>query len=93
LNDLFELSLTRLIGFLEPKSLHLDPHFGAHVLEHDAYRVDDFLVVVRFAILDHLMLRFASLLEIEEMLVGEAVVPAAVPPARRCCDGVLGCGG
>ena len=34
---------------------------------------------MRLAIFDHLVLDFAALLEVGEVLVGEAVVPAAVP--------------
>ncbi|HKN29383.1 MAG TPA: hypothetical protein VJY34_16440, partial [Roseiarcus sp.] len=60
-------------------SLYLDAYLGAHVLEHDADGVNDFFVLVGLAVLDDKVLRLAAFPVIEVMLVGEAVVPAAVP--------------
>jgi len=61
------------------RSLHLDAHFGAHVLEHDADGVDDLLVLMRLAIFDDEVLSFAAFLVVHVVLVGETVVPTAVP--------------
>src|SRR5271170_5336556 len=59
-----------------PNSLHLDAHFGAHVLEHDADGVNDFLVRMGLAILDYLMLGLAAFLVVKVVLMRQAVVPA-----------------
>jgi hypothetical protein len=43
------------------RSLHLDAHFGAHVLEHDADGVNVFLNRMVFAINDYLVFRLLAL--------------------------------
>jgi hypothetical protein len=53
--------------------------FGTIFLDHLADGMNDLLVGMRFAIFDHLVLDFAAFLEVGEVLVSEAVVPAAVP--------------
>src|SRR5271154_1382744 len=65
-------------------SLLLHHPFGPILLDHLADSVNDLLVRMRLAIFDHLVLDFAALLEVGEVLVSETVVPAAVPG----CEGV-----
>src|SRR5689334_15595447 len=64
-------------------SLHLDAQLGALVLEDDGEGFDDLLVLVRLAVDDDLVLDVLALLDVEEVLLGEAVVPAAVPGGER----------
>src|ERR1700675_4077002 len=61
-----------------PSLLHHHP-FGAVLPEHHSDRVNDPLVRMPLAIFDPLVLDFSALLEVGIVLVGEAVVPAAVP--------------
>src|SRR5277367_6522844 len=69
--------------FLIAPSPFLHHPFGTVFLEHQADSVNDLLVGMRLAIFDHLVLDFAALLEVGEVLVREAVVPAAVPGRER----------
>jgi hypothetical protein len=45
------------------RSLHLDAHFGAHALEHDADGVNDFLIRMVFATNDYLVFGLLALLQ------------------------------
>src|SRR5271169_4059658 len=65
-----------------PSLFHHHP-FGAVLLEHQTDGVNDFLVRMRLAIFDHLVLDFTALLVVHVVFVGEAVVPAAVPARQR----------
>jgi hypothetical protein len=53
--------------------------FSAIFFEDQADGVNDLLLRMRLAVLDHLMLDDAPLLEVGVVLVREAVVPTAVP--------------
>jgi hypothetical protein len=69
--------------FLIGPSLFLHHPFGAILFDHLADGMNDLLLGMRLAIFNHLVLDFATLLEVGEVLVGEAVVPAAVPGGER----------
>ena len=49
------------------------------ILEYDGDGFDNEPVWIYLAVLDHLMLHYLSLPEIEVVLLGQAVVPTAVP--------------
>jgi hypothetical protein len=50
---MFSYQVTSRKEWARSRSLHLDAHFGAHVLEHDSDGVNDFLIGAVFAIDDH----------------------------------------
>ena len=59
-------------------SLHLDAEPRPLILEDHGDRVDDTDVLVGFAIYDDLVLEPGSARNVEEVLLAETVVPAAV---------------
>jgi hypothetical protein len=59
--------------------LHPNSQFRPHILEYDSDGLDNELVRICLAVLDHLMLHYLSLPEIHVVLLGQAVVPTAVP--------------
>jgi hypothetical protein len=63
--------------------LHLDPERRSHILEDHSDRLDDELVRMCLAILDHFVLRLAGLLDVEVVLAREAVVPTAIPGSEK----------
>src|SRR5271170_6548828 len=67
------------------RSYSFGPHalLGADVLEDNSNRMDDSFVRMSFAILDDVVLGEPTLSIVHKVLVGEAVVPAAVPGHQR----------
>ena len=59
--------------------LHLDAHERALRLEDDRDGIDDALFGISLAVDDDFVLRDLALAQVEEMLLGKAVVPSAVP--------------
>jgi hypothetical protein len=73
-------------------SLLLHHPFSAVLLEQQADSVNDLLLGMRLAIFDHLVLDFATLLEVGKVLMREAVVPvraAALPSTGRALGRVF----
>ena len=61
----------------------MDSELGALILEHDCKRLDDLLPGIGLAVDDDLVLDDLALLQVEEMLLGEAVIPAAIPSGEE----------
>ena len=62
-----------------PPLVGLDTLVGPVLLEDDVDGLDDFLVLVGLAIDDDLVLERLGAIDLDRMLLGQTVVPAAVP--------------